>query len=72
MLAIDEKEVGFRRSASKIADYILANERKTQNTHFSSIFCVSSVDNLIKYYDLFKTKDHFKIATIYSYHAMKN
>ena len=31
---------------------------------------MSSVDNLIKYYDLFKSKDHnLKIATIYSYHA---
>jgi len=32
------------------------------------MFCVSSVDTLIKYYDLFKKKDHkLKIATIFSY-----
>ena len=70
--AIDEKEVfDSQDRLSKIADYIIANHgRKTNKSHFSSIFCVSSVDNLIKYYDLFKSKDHkLKIATIYSYHA---
>lgn len=70
--AIDEKEVlDSEDRLSKIADYIIANhKRKTSGSHFSSIFCVSSVDNLIKYYDLFKSKDHnLKIATIYSYHA---
>ena len=70
--AIDEREVfDSQDRLSKIADYIIANHgRKTNKSHFSSIFCVSSVDNLIKYYDLFKSKDHkLKIATIYSYHA---
>lgn len=70
--AIDEKEVlDSDDRLSKITDYIIANhKRKTIGSHFSSIFCVSSIDNLIKYYDLFKSKEHnLKVATIFSYHA---
>ena len=34
------------------------------------MFCVSSVDVLTKYYDLFNSKDHdLKVATIFSYAA---
>ena len=57
----------------KIADYIIANHnRKTHNKDFTSIFCVSSIDNLIKYYDIFKKKQSvsfhdLRIATIFSY-----
>lgn len=70
--AIDEKEVlDSEERLSKIVDYIIHNHKvKTSKQHFSSIFCVSSVPNLIKYYDLFKQKDHnLKIATIFSYQA---
>jgi len=53
----------------KISQYILDNHNaKTHNKNFTAMFCVSSVDTLIKYYDLFKSKKHnLKIATIFSY-----
>ncbi|UKJ07923.1 type I restriction endonuclease subunit R [Solitalea lacus] len=57
----------------KIADYIIAQHpRKTHSKEFTAMFCVSSVDTLIKYYDIFKSKkdngEHsLKIATIFSY-----
>jgi type I restriction enzyme R subunit len=57
----------------KISDYILANHnRKTHNRDFTAMFCVSSVDALIKYYDLFQRKKeagqhNLRIATIFSY-----
>ncbi|QMU29971.1 type I restriction endonuclease subunit R [Adhaeribacter radiodurans] len=57
----------------KIADYILANHaRKTHNREFTAMFCVSSVETLIKYYDILHQKKeagqhHLKIATIFSY-----
>jgi len=67
---IDRKEVmeAYTR-LEKIVDYIIANhKRKTYNQEFNSIFAVSSVNVLKKYYDLFKSKDHdLKIATIFSY-----
>jgi type I restriction enzyme, R subunit len=59
----------------KIADYILANHnRKTHNKEFTAMFCVSGIETLIKYYDIFqKKKDegkhNLKIATIFSYTA---
>lgn len=59
----------------KIADYILANHnRKTHNKEFTAMFCVSGIETLIKYYDIFqKKKDegkhNLKIATIFSYAA---
>ena len=70
--SIDEKEVlDSEERLSKIADYIIRHHKtKTDRKAFNSIFCVSSVENLIKYYELFKSKKHdLKIATIYSYHA---
>jgi len=60
---------------NKIADYIIHNhKRKTHNKAFTGMFCVSSVDNLIKYYELFKQKKKeglhdLRIATIFSYTA---
>ena len=60
---------------NKIADYIIHNhKRKTHNKAFTGMFCVSSVDNLIKYYELFKQKKKeglhdLLIATIFSYSA---
>lgn len=59
----------------KIADYILANHsRKTHSKEFTAMFCVSSIDTLIKYYDIFQKKKeagqhNLKIATIFSYVA---
>ena len=58
---------------NKITDYVIANHaRKTHSKSFTAMFCVSSVDTVIKYYELFKSKknavDHnLKIATIFSY-----
>ncbi|MDQ6961919.1 MAG: type I restriction endonuclease subunit R [Mariprofundaceae bacterium] len=60
---------------NKITDYIIANhDRKTHSKAFTAMFCVSSVDVLTKYYDLFQAKkeagEHqLKIATIFSYTA---
>jgi type I restriction enzyme R subunit len=59
----------------KITDYILANHnRKTHSKEFTSMFCVSGVETLIKYYDIFQKKKeegkhNLKIATIFSYAA---
>jgi len=56
-----------------ITNYIIANHnRKTHHRTFTAMFCVSSVDILIKYYELFKAKkeagEHrLNIATIFSY-----
>jgi len=41
----------------KISDYIINNHnRKTHNREFSAIFCVSSVETLIKYYEILHRK----------------
>lgn len=59
----------------KIADYIIANHnRKTYNKEFTAMFCVSSVDTLIKYYDILQQKKilgqhNLKVATIFSFSA---
>jgi len=59
----------------KIANFILANHsRKTHNRVFNALFCVSSIENLITYYDYFKKlktegMHNLKIATIFSYIA---
>ena len=80
--AIDKKELlESDDRLNKITDYIIANHnRKTHNDgageikNFTGFFCVSSVDILKKYYELFKTKKqegkhNFNIATIFSYNA---
>src|SRR5262249_52994448 len=57
----------------KIADYIIEHHAlKTRNKEFTAMFCVSSVDVLIKYYELFakrkeQGKHKLRIATIFSY-----
>ena len=57
----------------KITDYILANhKRKTYSREFTAMFCVNSIETLIKYYDLFQSKKaagahNFRIVTIFSY-----
>ena len=80
--AIDTKEVmESELRLSKIVDYILAHhDAKTRNREFTAMFCVSSVDVLIKYYQLFKERQAtlqqtnpeykpLKVATIFSYAA---
>ena len=60
---------------SKISDYIIAHHgRKTHSKTFTGMFCVSSVETLIKYYELFQQKKlagehNLRIATIFSYSA---
>jgi type I restriction enzyme R subunit len=74
--AIDEAEVmEAPQRLNNIVDYIIANHgRKTHNKSFTGMFCVSSVETLIKYYQLFHQKrqeglHNLKIATIFSYVA---
>lgn len=58
---------------NKITNYIIQNhDRKTHSKSFTAMFCVSSVDSLIKYYELLKSKKNaaehnLKVATIFSY-----
>jgi type I restriction enzyme R subunit len=60
---------------NKIAEYILAHHhRKTYNQEFTAMFCVSSIETLIKYYELFQAKKeagehNLRVATIFSYTA---
>ncbi|MCZ8167868.1 type I restriction endonuclease subunit R [Flavobacterium sp.] len=76
---IDTKELMEHPSRlEKIVDYIVAHhDRKTHSRNFTGMFCVSSVDTLIKYYEIFKKKREsgqhsLKIATIFSYSANEN
>jgi len=73
---IDTKELmEAPKRLEKIADYIITNHnRKTYNKEFTAMFCVSSVDTLIKYYDILQQKKlagqhNLKVATIFSYTA---
>ena len=73
---IDKKEVlESDKRIEKITDYIIKHHRsKTHNKRFNAMLCCSSVDALIKYYDLFRKKREegrhdLKIATIFSYAA---
>ena len=58
-----------------IVDHVLANHRrKTHNRKFNSIFCVSNIRTLVRYYELFKKKrdnnEHdLNVATIFSFSA---
>jgi type I restriction enzyme R subunit len=76
---IDTKELmESPKRLEKIADYILANHgRKTHNRDFTAMFCVSSIEVLIQYYDLLQKKKvegkhDLKIATIFSYTSNEN
>jgi type I restriction enzyme R subunit len=71
---IDIKELmESPKRLEKITDYIIANHnRKTHNKEFTAMFCVSSVETLIKYYDILQRKKeegqhNLRIATIFSY-----
>ncbi len=71
---IDKKEVlDSEKRLAKIADYIIAHhDQKTFRKDYSALFAVSSIDNVIKYYDIFRKKkeagEHdLRIATIFTY-----
>jgi type I restriction enzyme R subunit len=71
---IDTKELmESPKRLEKIVDYILAHHnRKTHSRDFTAMFCVSSVETLIKYYDILQKRKeagghNLKIATIFSY-----
>jgi len=71
---IDTKELmESKERLEKIVDYIIAHHhRKTYNQTFNAMFCVNSVETLIKYYTLFQAKKEaglhkLKIATIFSF-----
>jgi len=73
---IDTREViDSPKRLEKIVDYILRyHDRKTHDREYTAIFAVSSIENLIKYYELFKKKkeasEHdLRIATIFTYGA---
>lgn len=69
---IDIKELmDDERRLEQIVDYIITHhDQKTHSREFTAMMCVSSVDVLCKYYELFKRKKHpLKIATIFSYSA---
>ncbi|TXE15708.1 type I restriction endonuclease subunit R [Psychroserpens burtonensis] len=73
---IDKKEVfDAPKRLTKIADYMIAiHSQKTFNKDYSALFAVSSIDNAIKYYDIFQQKkeagEHdLRIATIFTYGA---
>jgi type I restriction enzyme R subunit len=74
--AIDTKELmESPQRLEKIANYIIQQHPiKTQNREFTAMFCVNSVDTLIKYFNLFRElkkqgKHNLNIATIFSYTA---
>ncbi|WDI30269.1 type I restriction endonuclease subunit R [Hyphococcus flavus] len=73
---IDTKE--FFESDDRIegvVDWIIANhDRKTHSRDFTAMFCVGSVDGLIKYYETFKAKKetgkhNLRVVTIFTYAA---
>jgi type I restriction enzyme R subunit len=71
---IDRKELlESPQRLEKIVDYIIANhDRKTHARAFTAMFCVSSIETLTRYYELFKKrkqeeKTDLVLATIFSY-----
>lgn len=71
---IDTKEVmNSPQRLEKIADYVIQHHNvKTRNREFTAMMCVSSVEMLIQYYELFakrkaEGKHKLKVATIFSY-----
>ena len=52
-----------------VADHILDNHnRRAKSKGYCGLFTVDSIQTLIKYYDIFKKRDHnLKIAAIYSF-----
>lgn len=71
---IDKQEVlDSNKRINKIVDYIIAyHNQKTFNRDYSALLAVSSINNVIQYYDLFQQKkeagEHdLRIATIFTY-----
>ncbi|ESU31876.1 type I restriction endonuclease subunit R [Bacillus sp. 17376] len=67
---IDTDEVWHdERRLNLVADHIIENhQRRSKSKSYCAMFAVDSIPTLIKYYDIFKSKDHnLKIAGIYSY-----
>ena len=71
---IDKAEVfADEKRLEKIVDYIIAyHAQKTFTKEYSALFATSSIETLIKYYDIFKRKKeagehNLRIATIFSY-----
>lgn len=74
--AIDTQELmESSQRLERITQYIIEQHPvKTHRREFTAMFCVSSVDILIKYYDIFRRlkaegKHDLKMATIFSYGA---
>lgn len=68
--AIDTEEVWHdERRLNLVANHILDNHlRRSKSKGYCAMFTVDSIPTLIKYYDIFKSKDHnLKIAGIYTY-----
>ena len=72
--AIDTKELlESPQRLEKITDYIIERHPvKTRNKEFTAMMCVSSIDTLIQYYELFakkkaEGKHKLRVATIFSY-----
>ncbi len=55
---IDTKELlEDPKRLEKIADYVIANHNaKTHNRYFTGMFCVSGIDMLTRYYEIFREK----------------
>jgi len=73
---IDTKELMEHPTRlEKIVDYIIAHhDRKTHSRRFTGMFCVGSVETLIKYYDIFQAKKEaglhkLNVATVFSFAA---
>lgn len=71
---IDKQEVlDSSKRLNKIVDYIIAyHDQKTFSKDYSALLAVSSIDNVIQYYDLFQQKKaagkhDLRIATIFTY-----
>ena len=71
---IDKAEVlNSEKRLEKIVDYVLAHHgQKTFNKAYSALFAASSIENVIKYYEIFKRKKEegkhdLRIATIFTY-----
>lgn len=73
---IDEEEVlKSQKRMEKVVDFIFDHHNhKTHNRAFTAMFCVSSVPELIKYYQILlekkaQTNSPLRLATIFSYQA---
>jgi type I restriction enzyme R subunit len=73
---IDEEEVlNSTERMEKVADFIFDHHNhKTHNRSFTAMFCVSSVETLIQYYQILldkkaQTNSPLRLATIFSYQA---